>query len=118
MEAVRQVQQVTGELLWLSQRSRPASCAARRAGPWATCNGQSRPCCVCSRQHPVHCWSDASFLPEGSRSHSGWCVCLRGCPIAWRSARQAFVSLSKAESELLASLECAVALDIQVREPR
>ena len=38
-------------------------------------------------------------------------MCLHGCPIAWRSARQAFVTLSTAESELMASLECAVALE-------
>ena len=59
----------------------------------------------------LHGWSDASFSPEGLRSHGGWCVCLFGCPVAWRSVRQAFVTLSTAESELMASIECAVALE-------
>ena len=128
-EAVHQAQQVTGALLWLSQRSRPdlaftcslsaslATKAPHRAlriadralGYLQRTKSASLVFVADSTQ--LHGWSDASFSPEGSRSHAGWCVCLHGCPIAWRSARQAFVTLSTAESELMASLECAVALE-------
>ena len=35
---------------------------------------------------------------------------LHGSPVCWRSARQAFVTLSTAESELVAGLDAVVAL--------
>ena len=128
-EAVHQAQQVTGELLWLSQRSRPdlaytASLLASLAtkAPHRTLRIADRALGYLQRTKSaslvfvadntqLHGWSDASFSPEGLRSHGGWCVCLFGCPVAWRSARQAFVTLSTAESELMASIECAVALE-------
>ena len=53
-------------------------------------------------------YSDASFAPEGNRSHTGWVVFLHGSPICWCSARQAFVTLSTAESELVAGLDVAL----------
>ena len=37
-------------------------------------------------------------------------VFLHGAPVCWRSARQSFVTLSPAESELVAGLDAAVAL--------
>ena len=55
-------------------------------------------------------YSDASYAPEGNRSHTGWVVFLHGSPVCWRSARQAFVTLSTAESELVAGLDAVVAL--------
>ena len=59
----------------------------------------------------LHGYSDANFSPEGLRSHGGWCILLFGCPVACRSERQPFVTLSTAECELVASIECAVALE-------
>ena len=121
-EAVHQAQQVTGELLWLSQRSRPdlaytASLLASLAtkAPHRALRIADRALGYLQRTKSaslvfvadntqLHGWSDASFSPEGLRPHGGWCVCLFGCP------RQAFVTLSTAESELMASIECAVAL--------
>ena len=50
-------------------------------------------------------FSDASFVPSGSRSHTGSLVLLYNCPVAWRSGRQAFTTLSSAESELVALQE-------------
>ena len=55
-------------------------------------------------------WTDASFAPEGSRSHSGWMVVVGEAPVSWRSSRQSTVTLSSAESELAASVEGALAL--------
>ena len=131
-QAMHQAQQVTGELLWLSQRSRPdlaftasllassATKAPHRAlriadralGYSYLQRTKSASLMFVADNTQLHGWSDASFSPEGSRSHGGWCVCLHGCPIAWRSARQAFVTLSTAESELMASLVCAVAFGV------
>ena len=59
--------------------------------------------CLCA-------YSDASYAPEGNRSHTGWVVFLHGAPVCWRSARQSFVTLSTAESELVAGLDAVVAL--------
>ena len=55
-------------------------------------------------------YSDASYAPEGNRSHTGWVVFLHGSPVCWRSARQSFVTLSTAEAELVAGLDAVVAL--------
>ena len=128
-EAVHQAQQVTGELLWLLQRSRPdlaytASLLASLAtkAPHRALRIADRALGYLQRTKStslvfvadntqLHGWSDASFSPEGLRSRGGWCVCLFGCPVVWRSSRQAFVTLSTAESELMASIECAVALE-------
>ena len=52
----------------------------------------------------------ASYAPEGNRSHTGWVVFFHGSPVCWRSARQAFVTLSTAEAELVAGLDAVVAL--------
>ncbi|CAE7562101.1 ycf43, partial [Symbiodinium sp. CCMP2456] len=54
-------------------------------------------------------FSDASYAPQGSRSHGGWVVTYGGVPIAWRSSRQSMITLSTAEAELLALLDGAVA---------
>ena len=128
-EAVHRAQQVTGELLWLSQRTRPdlaftasllaslstkAPCRALRIADRALAYLQRTKTASLVFEADgtqLHGWSDASFSPKGLRSHGGWCVCVHGCPVAWRSARQAFVTLSTAESELTASIECAIALE-------
>ena len=55
-------------------------------------------------------YSDASYAPEGNRSHTGWVVFFHRSPVRWRSARQAFVTLSTAEAELVAGLDAVVAL--------
>ena len=56
-------------------------------------------------------YSDASYAPEGNRSHTGWVVVFHhGSPVCWHSARQAFVTLSTAEAELVSGLDAVVAL--------
>ena len=55
-------------------------------------------------------YCDASFAPDGGRSHSGWIVLLHGCVIAWRSGRQSTLTLSSAESEHMAMSEAVLAL--------
>ena len=43
-------------------------------------------------------------------TNTGWVVFLYGSRVCWRSARHAFVTLSTAESELVAGLDAVVAL--------
>ena len=50
-------------------------------------------------------YSDSSFAPEGSKSHSGFVAVWLGAPVCWGSARQPFTCLSTAECELLAATE-------------
>ena len=52
---------------------------------------------------------DAAFAPQGLKSHGGWMISYGSVPIAWRSSRQAMITLSTAEAELLAMLDGAVA---------
>ena len=61
------------------------------------------------KQQGLMMFSDASFAPQGDRSHSGWLITYGGVPLAWRSSRQSMITLSTAECELLALLEGAVA---------
>ena len=65
---------------------------------------------VTTKEKQIIAWTDASFAPEGARSHTGWLIQLGDTPISWRSSRQTCVTLSTAESELYASVEGALAL--------
>ena len=49
--------------------------------------------------------SDVSFAPNGQRSHQGLLGFYGGCLVQWISNRQAFGTLSTAESELLGYLD-------------
>ena len=72
--------------------------------------------------HSGLCWSlrnpvlanlsftDASFAPNGSRSQQAAQIYLNGALIAWTSSRQAFVTMSTAESELVCICEGVTAL--------
>ena len=55
-------------------------------------------------------YTDSSFAPAGARSHGAAVVVYRGSPICWRSSRQALVTLSTAESELVEAVEGALLL--------
>ena len=128
VQELRRAQQLAGEVLWLSQRTRPdvaytaslvsslCARAPRRAASIArkclgylqrTMEYQLR---VHASSRQIIAWTDASFAPEGARSHSGWIIQLGDTPISWRSSRQTTVTLSTAESELAASVEGALAL--------
>ena len=127
-ESVRTAQRLTGEILWLSQRTRPdlafTACvlatlstkaperAARIAERALACVQQTKAFRVTADADDTGlvAYSDASFAPDGNRSHTGWVVFLYGSPVCLRSARQAFVTLSTAESELVAGLDAVVAL--------
>ena len=52
----------------------------------------------------LHAYSDATWAsdPVDRRSVTGYCICLGGSPVAWKSKRQTAVSRSSAETELRA----------------
>ena len=56
-------------------------------------------------------YSDASFAPTGTKSHGCSAVFYSNVPISWKSSRQPFVTLSTAESELVAASEAALLLE-------
>ena len=101
---VRTAQRLTGEILWLSQRTRPdlafTACVLASLSTDAPQRATHRREGVQSTQGLALTAdaddtglidSNASYAPEGHRSHTGWVVFLHGSPACWRSARQAFV---------------------------
>ena len=125
---LREAQQYAGEILWLSQRSRPdLSYAASLISSLTTkaprrASSITRKCLgflqrtadhrlhLVSRSQELVSWTDASFAPEGARSHTGWLITAGEAPLSWRSSKQGSVTLSTAEAELAASVEGALAL--------
>ncbi|CAE7296203.1 GIP, partial [Symbiodinium sp. KB8] len=121
--SLRKAQQMTGELLWLSTKSRPdlmhsvASMSSlclrdpilvERIGSrvlsylhttahlslmFGTAGADG--------PHDVIAYSDASFSPSGGRSIGCSLVTYHGNAAAWRSGRQSLVALSTAEAELI-----------------
>ena len=135
---IKEAQGLTGELLWVSLRSRPdISFAVSQMGQqvtkrprWAIQVGKhvlgflfsTSDYCLHYRsevkghgfddslQIPRHerlieAYSDISFAPGGNRSCQGVMVLFAGSPIQWEANRQAFCTLSTAESELMAAVE-------------
>ena len=125
---VREAQQIAGELLWVSQRTRPdiafvcslvgslATRAPRRAievGAKVLSYLQrtiGRQLIYEGRSPYLSGFVDASFAPDANRSHTGWLILLGGNAVAWRSSRQSCISLSTAEAELEAAVEGLVAI--------
>ena len=124
---VHLAQQLTGELLWISQRSRPDLAFVTSLMSTLTTRAPSRVIAIAykalgylQRTQSRHLtiaydgtdlslFCDAAYAPESGRSHSGWSVFWGGSAIVWRSGRQSVISLSTAESELIALLDGAVA---------
>ena len=126
-DSIRAAQQLTGEILWVSQRTRPdlsyttcvmASLCTRQPSQTIKIGLKTlgylqrtinHKLVVVWKPQGLMMFSDASFAPQGDRSHSGWLITYGGVPLAWRSSRQSMITLSTAECELLALLEGAVA---------
>ena len=125
-EQLRRAQTLTGELLWLSGRSRPdlmhsvstmsSLCVKnpelveriglRVLGYLKATAGVSLWYKPATAEFEILGYSDASFAPLGSRSVGCSVACFLGCPVSWRSGRQSVVSLSVAEAELLEAVNC------------
>ena len=56
-------------------------------------------------------YSDSSFAPYGGRSYGASVVTVNGSPVAWKSGKQAMITLSTMESELLEATAAAVLLE-------
>ena len=120
---LRQAQKLCGELLWLSQRSRPdiafpvsiMGSLLTKAAPRSVAIGHrllsylQRTMGVALELHPTEggfeAWSDCSFAPNGCKSHSGMAITWDKAVIGWRSGCQPFTCLSTAEGELVAAIE-------------
>ena len=127
-EGVLSAQQLAGELFWVAQRSRPDVAYASTLASSLSTRAPVRSARIAQRAFlylrdtpewtlrfmPAAAnltgYGDASFAPEGGRSHTGWAVLFRNCPIAWRSTRQTLTTLSTAEAEMVALQETALAL--------
>ncbi|CAE7373607.1 GIP [Symbiodinium sp. CCMP2592] len=125
---IAQAQRVTGELLWISQKTRPDLSYGCSLLSSLTLKAPYRAVEVGTKMirylygtktwrmafrkgdNTLTMFPDAAFAPESERSHTGWLVVWGKNPIAWRSSRQPTIALSTAEAELTAILEGAVAL--------
>ena len=135
---IKEAQGLTGELLWVSLRSRPdIAFAVSQMGQqvtkrpkWAVQVGKhvlgflfsTADYClnygskvgghgfddslkIPRHERLIEAYSDISFAPAGNRSCQGVMVLFAGAPIQWEANRQAFCTLSTAESELMAAIE-------------
>ncbi|OLQ15713.1 putative transposon protein [Symbiodinium microadriaticum] len=127
---VHLAQQLTGEILWVAQRSRPdlsytssvmASLCLKQPQQvieiglktlgylQRTAGYQLR---IRGEGDSLVMFCDAAYAPQNARSHGGWLVMYGGSPIMWRSGKQVMVTLSTAEAELLAIIDGAIALKV------
>ncbi|CAE7221013.1 RE1 [Symbiodinium sp. CCMP2456] len=130
---IKIAQKATGELLWLSTRSRPelahsVACMAAKAlnKPRRSIEIHKRVMQYLSRtadygmyyfhdpEEPLLAvYSDASFAPGGGRSFGCIMAQLGGMTIAWRASKQPIISLSVAEAELYEGVS-AVQLGLEI----
>ena len=132
---LRQAQSICGELLWLSQRTRPdIAHTVSLLAAWTTkdpalvfkmglrvlqyLHGTLEHRLVLEAEPGapmLECFTDASFAPYGSRSYSGVAIRFQGCLVLWRATKQGLMTLSSSESELVAATE-GIVLALGVRE--
>ena len=124
---LREAQRITGELLWVSQRTRvDISFSVGLMSSWVSrsptyvskiglrilaylANTKGVRLCLVPQVTPgLEVFTDASFAPFSDRLISGIIVQLAGRCVFWKSRRQSIVSLSTAECELIAACEGVV----------
>ena len=122
--SLKEAQSVTGELAWLAQRTRPdlgftvsvmgtlmskdperAAMIGRKALMYVNHTKEWKLIYKTGRDASLIAYTDSSYAPDGGRSHGGSVVFWSGAPVAWRSGRQALITTSSAETELLAASE-------------
>eukprot|EP00439_Symbiodinium_sp_Y106_P003580 s4711_g1.t1 len=127
-DRVRLAQQITGEVLWVAQRTRPdlAYTTSMMASMCTRCPDQvvaiglkalgylqrtmGYGLKVTWSNKDLVMFCDAAYAPQSARSHGGWVVTYGGVPVVWRSGRQQMMTLSTAEAELLSMIDGAVAM--------
>ena len=128
-EELRAAQKVTGELLWVTQRSRvDLAYAVALMGSWTvraprtvkkigmrlleylgiTCDYRLSLIPSAGAYNGVMVFSDASFAPYGCNSVTRVLVTFRNRAVLWKGKRQGLISLSTAEGELIAGCEAVV----------
>ncbi|CAE7242537.1 GIP [Symbiodinium sp. CCMP2592] len=124
---LRASQRITGELLWVAQRSRVdisycvglmASWVARfprqvlkigtRVLEYLANTRSNRLMLIPGKADGLRIFTDASFAPHGSHSITGIALMYDECCVVWKSKRQSIVTLSTAESELVSGCEGVV----------
>ncbi|CAE7644739.1 GIP [Symbiodinium microadriaticum] len=129
VDVIRKAQRITGEVLWVAQRSRPdISYCVSLMGSWITkvpslvskmgvrlieflFSTIDQTLSLTPKQDVgpgLRVYSDASFAPFGSKSVSGILLQFRGRNVLWKGQRQTLVCLSTAEAELVAAVEGVV----------
>ena len=127
-EAVSDSQKLTGELMWISQKTRPDlsyTCSlmsaltiraphrcveiGRKVLRYLNATKEVK-MVIKDKDERLTLFPDAAFAPSSSRSQTGWAIYWRGTPLAWRSGRQSTIALSTAESELQAILDGAIGM--------
>ena len=122
--SLKEAQSLTGELAWLAQRTRPdlgftvsvmgtlmskdperAAMIGRKALNYLNHTKEWKLLYKTNQQPSLVAYTDSSYAPDGGRSHGGAVVFWSGAPVAWRSGRQALITTSSAETELLAASE-------------
>ena len=126
VDTLRKAQKITGELLWLSQRSRVdiayhvalmgswnvrAPTLVLKLGLrmleylWTTRDWRLSLIPRPESEKRIEVFTDASFSPYGSHSVTGVVVLYRGKVVLWKGKRQTLISLSTAEAELISACE-------------
>ena len=120
---ILQFLRLVGVLLWVSLRTRPdISWAVARITRLASSDESRARVCVKhvaqylkwtlhfalfyepATDRKWHCYTDASWSPEGDYSHQAVAIYYDTNLVAWQSQRQSLVALSSAEAELIASV--------------
>ncbi|CAE7214926.1 GIP, partial [Symbiodinium sp. CCMP2456] len=123
-ESLREGQRITGELLWIAQRTRldvaysvgmMASLVSKSPGyvvklgirvlEYVAMTKDHRLALVPGKADGIRIYTDASFAPHGEHSITGVILQYDECSVVWKSKKQSLVTLSTAESELVAGCE-------------
>ena len=127
-DALKRAQKITGELLWISQRSRPdisylvhTMCCNTSKCPERVCEIGQRllkflaatknvrlELRVSDPHGGVQVFTDASFAPEGAHSFGGVLIKYRGATVFWKATKLPLISVSTAEAELQTLSEGAI----------
>ena len=136
---IRLAQKATGEILWLSTKSRPelshpVACMASRAtrNPAKVLEIAKRVMNYLSKtvEYGLHyvkdeeetlltVYSDASYAPGGGRSFGCIMAQVAGMPVCWKAAKQPIVTLSDAEAELyeaVSSVQLVLGVEAMLNE--
>ncbi|CAE7373674.1 RE1, partial [Symbiodinium necroappetens] len=124
---LRSAQRITGELLWVAQRTRldlgfcvglmsswttkapsHVSKIGMRVLQFLAATKTQRLSLVPGRANGLSMYSDASFAPYGDHSISGILLQYDEVGVVWKSRKQTLVTLSTAEAELVAACDAVV----------